>query len=336
VLVIAAIAYFTCGWLGSAWAERSDSGYQIINISAKSVSDECESDDPKITIPGCTAIINADKENARAYFHRGNGYQVSKQFERAHADYADAIRLDPTFPSAYFNRGLLYSTKDLYDLAIKDYDKTLRLNPQHFKAHVARGDAYRLMGQPSKAVEDYDASIRLNPDYEMAHEHRELAVKAIAEEFKDKVAAAGDCSNKDTKIRISACTREIEASPGKSSARAYANRGAAYFTEDRYDLALNDLNKAIGFDPKAYDAFNNRGLVFLAKADYDRAIKDFNRAIHLAPSIYPFYTHRGRAYAGKGEYAKAVKDFDHTLSRDPDYEMAQTERAKAVKALKRN
>ena len=43
-----------------------------------------------------------------------------RDYERALADYDQAIKLNPNYPAAYLNRGSIYYEKKDYDRAIQD------------------------------------------------------------------------------------------------------------------------------------------------------------------------------------------------------------------------
>jgi tetratricopeptide (TPR) repeat protein len=73
----------------------------------------------------------------------------------------------------------------------------------------------------------------------------------------------------------------IEIKP--DDAKAYNNRGLAYYEKGDNDRAIADYNKAIGLEPDDADTYNNRGNAYSAKGDKDRAIADYNRAIKLKP-----------------------------------------------------
>jgi tetratricopeptide (TPR) repeat protein len=55
------------------------------------------------------------------YFSKGN-------FDKAIADYTEAIRLAPNFV-VYSTRGLAYQSKGDLDHAIADFESALRINP---------------------------------------------------------------------------------------------------------------------------------------------------------------------------------------------------------------
>ena len=57
-------------------------------------------------------------------------YADKQEYDRAIADYDEAIRLNPEVATAFNNRGNAYADKHLYDRAIADYDEAIRLNPR--------------------------------------------------------------------------------------------------------------------------------------------------------------------------------------------------------------
>jgi tetratricopeptide (TPR) repeat protein len=65
---------------------------------------------PDLQIGGCTASIQSGrlsgKALARAYVSRGDAYDDKEDYDRAIADYNQAIQLDPKDAGAYFSRGL--------------------------------------------------------------------------------------------------------------------------------------------------------------------------------------------------------------------------------------
>ena len=78
-------------------------------------------------------------------------------------------------------------------------------------------------------------------------------------------------------------TKTIEINP--NSAKAYFERGNAYYCKAKYDLAISDFDKAIEVDPKYADAYGDRALAYYYKRDYDMAWEDVHKAKELGAKL---------------------------------------------------
>ena len=63
---------------------------------------------------------------ATIFLSRGNAYDDKDDYDRAIADYNEAIRLDPKNSAAFFNRGLTSAKKKDYDGAIANYSAAIQ------------------------------------------------------------------------------------------------------------------------------------------------------------------------------------------------------------------
>src|SRR5262249_39549909 len=77
--------------------------------------DACKGDDPDRSIAACTRIIQGRGETAKdsaiAHHQRGLSYRSKGDFDRAIADYSEAIRLDPKYAEVYYLRGVAYRNR---------------------------------------------------------------------------------------------------------------------------------------------------------------------------------------------------------------------------------
>jgi len=83
-------------------------------------------------------------------------------YDRAIADYSEAIRLDRNYAFAFNNRGLAYATKGDYDRAIPDYNEAIRLNAKFATAFCNRGKA-KLKINDTSGNEDIAKARQLDP-----------------------------------------------------------------------------------------------------------------------------------------------------------------------------
>jgi tetratricopeptide (TPR) repeat protein len=114
-----------------------------------------------------------------AYNNHGLAYAAKGEYDRAIADYNEAIRLDQKYVFTYNNRGLTYKAKGDLDRAIADYSEAIRLDPKYASAYYDRGNAYGAMGSIDAAVADYDEAVRLDPKLDDHIARLMLGVRAV-------------------------------------------------------------------------------------------------------------------------------------------------------------
>lgn len=115
-----------------------------------------------------SASTRADDPNpttAAGLNERGNAWYAKSEYDKAIADYTEAIRLDPTATAsvAFRNRGNAWRCKKEYDKAIKDYTEAIRLDPGNARSFSFRGDVQADRREWEKAIADFTEAIRLDP-----------------------------------------------------------------------------------------------------------------------------------------------------------------------------
>ena len=90
-------------------------------------------------------------------------------------------------------------------------------------------------------------------------------------------------------------------------------RGVAYAELGQFDLALEDYNQAIEFNPELADAYSNRGWIYLQLENYDLAGRDFDRAVELEPDFATAYNNRARGYRALGNFERALADYSQAI-----------------------
>jgi len=117
-----------------------------------------------------------EPNTAYDYSVRGNRYYGQQDYDRAIADYNNAIRIDPNYANAYLMRGYSYHTRAgiksrnkadrLADVnnAIADLTQAIRLEPNNASAYRYRGYSYRLISDFDRAIADITQAIRLEPN----------------------------------------------------------------------------------------------------------------------------------------------------------------------------
>ena len=123
-----------------------------------------------------TAIEYFDKaiafgpENTSAYANRGNIYLQQSQWDKALADYDQALEMNPKLSGRiYYNRGSIYDMRGKFDQALADYNMAIELKSHFYPAYFQRGNLHLRQRNWLDAVEDFEQVIELEPDKDQAY-----------------------------------------------------------------------------------------------------------------------------------------------------------------------
>jgi tetratricopeptide (TPR) repeat protein len=214
----------------------------------------CEGEDGATAaqrIDACSAVIKSarDKEKlAEAFNNRGIGYRLKGDHDRAIADYAQAIKLNPKFAAAFVNRGVAYDKKGDYDHAIADYDQAIKLKPS-IEAYFNRGNAYLGKSQYASAIDDYNQALKLKADFGPALDNLCWA-RAVVGILKPALA---DCNE---------ALRLMPSNAGTLDSRAFI-----YLKMTLFDAAVSDYDAALRIEPNVAFALYGRGLARVKNED---------------------------------------------------------------------
>jgi len=103
--------------------------------------------------------------------------------------------------------------------------------------------------------------------------------------------------------------------------------------DNHLDKALNAFNKAIELDPKVAKAYVNRGHAYYYLGNYNQAIADYNKVIELDPKDAEAYVSRGNAYDSLGNYKQAIADYYKAIELNPKNTYAYVNRGGAYVKL---
>jgi lipoprotein NlpI len=208
------------------------------------------------------------------FYNRGNLWRDKGDYDRAVADYNDAIRLNPQDSRSLANRGIAWAIKGDYDRAIADLNEVIRLDPQNALIFHNRGMTWRRKGDYDRAIADYNEAIRLDPqdaDY--------FNSRGIAWQFKGDYDRA-----------IADYNESIRLDP--QNAKVFFNRGVTYFCLGQFDAAASDFMDRKRMNPKgAYPpiwrtlALLRGGKADLARSELQHAIQNSTKGEWPEPAM---------------------------------------------------
>ena len=243
----------------------------------------------------------AQERRSQDLVRSGIEHHNKGNYDRAIADYSEAIRLDPKYAFAHYSRGNAYYAKGDYDRAIANYSEAIKFDPKFADAYLNRGYAYRVKGDNDRATADLDTA---KGRAEEAERQRLAAVEAEWWQRKAKAEADAEAQRK---------AADALADPKAAQERRsqdLVRSGIEHHNKGDYDRAIADYSEAIRLDPKYAFAHYSRGNAYYAKGDYDRAIANYSEAIKFDPKFADAYLNRGYAYRVKGDNDRATADLD--------------------------
>lgn len=162
-----------------------------------------------------------DALRAGAYVSRGTAYGNAGDYDKAEADFARAITLNPRLSTAYNNRANLLRRRGRHDQAIEDYSRAIQNSPQSVALYSNRGNAYKSLKHYDKAIADFDKAISLDPSAPLPNYNR-ACLESIRGNAADACAWLGKAMDRGFKsgdlitldpdlepIRESACYKKL-------------------------------------------------------------------------------------------------------------------------------
>ncbi len=244
----------------------------------------------------CKNGTGLDPKDAREHNDSGTAWSEKKEYDKAIADYAEAIRLDPNYANAYYGRGYAWSQKKEYDKAIADYSAAIGLDPKHALAYYRRAFCWLAKKELDKAIADWSEHLHLDSDC-IADAYGHRAFCWFAKKEYDKA--------------IADLTEAIRVQP--ENAYLYCFRAYLWELKKECGKAVAGYTEAIGIDPRDAYAFNNRA--WLLATCPDPVVRDGKKAIASATEACQITEWKNgelldtlaAAYAEAGDFDAAIK-----------------------------
>jgi tetratricopeptide (TPR) repeat protein len=246
-----------------------------------------------------TAAIRLNPDHSDPYIHRGLEWVKQREFNRAIADFSDAIARDPSRAFLALNdRGNAYEAVGEYDRAIEDYARVIQLDPSDAAAYYNRAGAEYAKFDFDRAIEDYSRAIRLKPDSPQAYNNRGVVYGAKGA-FDEAIA------DFDVVLRLN-----------PNDAAVLGNRGSIYVAKGQLEPAVADFTSAIKLKPNIAGLYVNRARAELYLGQTEAATADVTTALRLKPSdaYAVIWLHLAHVRAGvddQHELARNSANVDH-------------------------
>lgn len=208
---------------------------------------------------------------------------------------SDSLLSEPNNSMLFFKRGNLLFDIEEWKKAEADISKAISLEPGNFIYYYKRGGTRDRLNKYSDAYEDYNKAIELNPAYHWAYLDRGLILNK-SNVFKDA----------DADFR-----HALQLQPNWGAALFCI--GENFSDQDNVDSAMYYYKRAIFFDSLQYKAYNNLGTIYNKQKKYDLAIEQFDKALKVWSGYTFALTNRAQAKYDKGDKAGACADMKKAI-----------------------
>ena len=222
--------------------------------------------------------------------HGNQLWRVSRYLD-AVAAFDKAIAQKTNFYQAYYGKGLALYELGNYQDASDAFQQAMELKPSFYPALYRQSLSLLNLKQYSEALTVIARAIALKPE--------NIALYALKGEALQNMAQYEAAINSYNKTILA-----------ENNPLMVTRRGSIRRLLKEYDLALNDFNEAIKYDPKYTGSYINRGLVYYQLDNYQKALANFNHVISLNSQDLIAYLARGFVNQQLGEKTQALVDFN--------------------------
>ena len=290
-----------------------------------------------------TAIlgINPPQGNATAdiWIERGNQLWRLTRYDEAVQAFDKAIELNPEYVHlAYYGKGLALQYNEAYEAASTSLQLATENQPNFEPAFRAKSEVLYYLNRLEEALVAIERAIALQPQNANLHGLRGLFLSDMKEYSEAEAAYTkaikivpraaffnnrGQFYFEQEKLDLALSDLDRAIKINSELAMAYNNRGNVYSKQERLDLALANYERTVEIDPEYAEAYYNRGrLYYIHRRKLDLALANYERAIEINPELAEVYNNRGLIYHERGQLDLALSDYKRAIEINPEY--AQT------------
>jgi tetratricopeptide (TPR) repeat protein len=277
-------------------------------------------------------MLEQKPASASAFLDRGLVQLNGGEYDKAIADFSQALALQSDNAWFLANRGIAHVWRKDFDGAEKDLSAAERIDPKNPVAMRARGLAAELKGNYDQAIALFSAALRTDPGDAFSLNHRAASYRAASQY--DKALADTDTllalGSKEPELRLlranilygqgdnAGAAREAEQLVLKHPREAFAQvaAGRIFARVGMNDRSMAAFGNAIAIKPEAYIYINRAQSRPLG--DRIGRLADLDAALKLDPADSSALAEKAEQLAVEGKLADAVALYDQAIADDPD------------------
>ena len=198
--------------------------------------------------------------------NRGILHLEARDFDKAIADFTEALRLKPDFLIAMENRSLANQSANRPDQALVDLTEVMRRDPKNARHFVRRAQLYGMKADLDAAQKDYDEAVALEP------------------RNTDTLVKRGDLFAERKQFAKAYADYALAAKLTPEDSEPLVHRSHVFVEEKKFPNALVDLDAALKLDPTNAEILIARGWVGLLTGRYrELTVADDDAAAKMEP-----------------------------------------------------
>ncbi len=282
----------------------------------------------------CRRAIEIQPQNPTPHFTLGqillrrSGNSTEKWTE-AIAEFQKVIELEPNYVDAYRYLGEISEYRQDYASAIHAFKELTRVMPYQPQFYLRLGNAYNQSGNKQEAIAAYERAIKIDRDIGQAYEALgRLHIEEFDQIFSQPESTADELEVATEKLdkAILAYTEMRRLAP-PADYQKYdellrhfrARLGSLYVTIQKYEKAVEVLQKVLADDSENVDANYWIGIAYQALGDFDKAEQYLSAVMALAPERDEVYNALGYLWADRGtKLDEAVALIQKALQKSPE------------------
>lgn len=260
-----------------------------------------------------------------------------KKYEEARADIDAARKAQPNDLTALYALALLDYHKGKNTEARDNLQQVLRAAPNHLPSNLLMGAVQLALGATQQAEQHLKVYVEGDPQNSFARKllassmlkngdaTSAMAVLDPALKQKDAqqdaqlLAIAGETFMQTRQYGKATHYFEKASEAAPQAAAIRTALGKSMLAQGDSDLAITELEKAVGLDPKSTQPAIMLVLMHMKKKEYDKALAAVNTMEKEQPDSPIVHNLKGGVLAGKNELQAARTSFEKALALDPDF-----------------
>jgi tetratricopeptide (TPR) repeat protein len=280
--------------------------------------------------------------DAAVWMARGAYHARLKQWDKATADYAKAIELDPKqahssnqlghilwqYGSALSAAGRHDEAEKAYRQAAAVFEKLASDFPKEafhqqelgYTYYVFLGPLLEKTKQPQEAEQAYRKAVAVHEKLvtEMRNAQYRTRLNTCYDLLVSLLKANGKTQDAEKVRRQAIEFYEKQATANPQMPQYWQETGELYLHFGEWSKAAASYTKVIELKPDEWDAWHKRGWSYSHLQQWDKAMADFSQAIKLQPKRWESWTERGHVHLNLREWDKSIEDYTKAIELAPN------------------